>query len=105
MTYSEKEFQKKCAKNNLVSILRGWGVRNFALNWNIFIFVEAHFYDLTSSNTASLYVLVYRRCNKDNVVFVAMSPLGLSPLAGSEETTPRHSRPSRLDSYSVGNDS
>ena len=53
----------------------------------------AECYNLASTNTASLYLLVYRRCNKDNVVVGELSPWGVSLLAASEETTPRRTDP------------
>ena len=58
--------------------------------------------NLASTDTASLYVLVYRLCNEDDVVVVALFPRGISPLAASEEATPCRSQPSRLDSQSIG---
>ena len=60
-------------------------------------------YNLESTDTLSLYVLVYRPCNEDNVIVMALSPWGVSPLAASEEATPRRSRHSGLDYQSIGN--
>ena len=61
-------------------------------------------YDLASSNTASLSLLVYQRRDKDKVVVVALSPRDVNLLAASEDTPPcHHSQPSRLDTQSVVN--
>ena len=38
-----------------------------------------------------------------DIIVIALSPWGVSSLAASEETTPRRSQPSRLDTQSVGN--
>ena len=46
-------------------------------------------YNLASTHTASLYLLVYRRYNKDNVILVELSPRGVSLLVASDETKPR----------------
>ena len=48
-------------------------------------------YDLSSTNTVILSLLVYQYCNKDNVIVVALSPRGVNSLAASKDTTPRRS--------------